>query len=237
MEMEAVTDELTCCICCELFQEPVMLDCMHHFCRRCIVRCWRGPPPVSCPQCRRQFSGKNFRPNPLVAGVVERVRGAGSGGYRLRVQKQLNDILKSHREQADKFVKMMKRDEERITGIKNESAELQRRVRGDFEKMHQVLWREESALAARLQQDTDSALDKLGAHVQQLQAALNELEHLISSTLGCLEQLKTTVLVETRGLVASDGGIPQNSAVRVPPCTASNQPSPLRSGPPPVAPG
>ncbi|XP_072923165.1 tripartite motif containing 105 [Hemitrygon akajei] len=201
--MEAVADELICCICCEMFQEPVMLDCMHHFCRKCIVRCWKGGPPVSCPQCRRQFSGKNFRANYLVAGVVERVRGASTQDYRLRLQKQLNEVLKNHREQANKFVKMLKRDKDQISGIKTQSADLERRVKADFEKMHQSLRREEETLLAQLQRDTDAALDKVGTHIQQLQTAVDELQHLISSTLGRLEQLKTTVLVETRGLVAS----------------------------------
>ncbi|XP_069754054.1 tripartite motif containing 105 [Narcine bancroftii] len=201
--MEAVADELTCSICCEMFQEPVMLDCMHHFCRRCIVRCWRGPQPVSCPQCRRQFSTKEFRTNYLVAGVVERVRGASTQEYRLRVQKQLNVALQSQQEQVDRLTKMLKRDEEQIAGIKTESADLQRKVQGDFEKMHEVLWREENVLVGQLQRDTDCALDQLSAHVHQVQAGLSELQQLSSCTLGCLEQLKDTILVETRGLVPS----------------------------------
>ncbi|XP_067852054.1 tripartite motif containing 105 [Heptranchias perlo] len=197
-------DELTCCICCEMFEEPVMLDCMHHFCKKCILRLWRGPrTPVSCPQCRRQFGSKNFRTNYLVAGVVERVRGASTQDFRLKLQKQLGDVLRSHRDQLDKFVNMMKRDEEKIVGIKREAGDLQRRVRGDFEKMHQILWKEESRLIAQLQQDEASALDKLQEHVQQLRAGLEELEQLVSSTQGRLEQLKSTVLIETRGLTRS----------------------------------
>ncbi|XP_041050025.1 tripartite motif containing 105 isoform X2 [Carcharodon carcharias] len=170
--MEGVTDELTCCICCEMFQEPVMLECMHHFCKRCILRFWRGSrTTVSCPQCRRQFDSKKFRTNYLVAGVVEKMRGASTQDFRLRLQ--------------------------------TDSADLQLRVRSDFERMHQILWKEESSLVSELQQDEASALEKLESHVQQLNAGLEELEQLISCTQGCLEQLKSTVLIETRGLARS----------------------------------
>ncbi|XP_078061088.1 tripartite motif containing 105 [Mustelus asterias] len=202
--MEGVTDELTCCICCEMFQEPVMLECMHHFCKKCILRFWRGSrTAVSCPQCRRQFSSKNFRTNYLVAGVVERVRGASTQDFRFRLQKQLTDVMKCHRDQVDKFVKMKRRNEEKIVGIKRDSAELQQKVKSDFEKMHQILWKEESSLVYELQRDEASVLEKLERHIQQLDTGLEELEQLISGTHGCLEQLKSTVLIETRGLARS----------------------------------
>ncbi|XP_067900110.1 tripartite motif containing 105 isoform X2 [Heterodontus francisci] len=181
-----------------------MLECMHHFCKKCILRFWRGSRgAVTCPQCRRQFTSKTFRTNYLVAGVVERVRGASTQDFRLRMQKQLNEILKCYREQVDKFVKMKKQEEEKIVGVKRDSAELQCRVKNDFEKMHQILWKEENSLVTELQRDEGSALEKLERHVQQLNVGLEELELLISNTQGCLEQLKTTVLIETRGLARS----------------------------------
>ncbi|XP_072368780.1 tripartite motif containing 105 [Scyliorhinus torazame] len=199
-----MTDELTCCICCEMFQEPVMLECMHHFCKKCILRFWRGSrSAITCPQCRRQFSSKTFRTNYLVAGVVDRVRGATAQDFRLKMQKQLTDIMKCHRDQMDNFVRVKQRNEEKIVGIKRDAAELQRKVRSDFEKMHQILWKEESSLVTELQRDEASALDKLQRHVQQLSAGLAELEQLVISTQSCLEQLKSTVLIETRGLARS----------------------------------
>ncbi len=75
----SLRDDLTCAICFELFKDPVMLVCMHHFCRRCIVSYWktvRGP--VSCPQCRQVFPNKCFQTNYLVAGLVEKVRASST---------------------------------------------------------------------------------------------------------------------------------------------------------------
>ncbi|GCC35694.1 hypothetical protein chiPu_0014181 [Chiloscyllium punctatum] len=117
--------------------------------------------------------------------------------------KQLTDLQKCHRDKKDMIVKMKKRDEEKIVGIQRESAELQLRVRSDFERMHQILWKEESSLMTELQRDSASALEKLQRHIEHLDTGLEELEQLISRTQGCLEQLKTTVLFETRGLADS----------------------------------
>ncbi|NWT25454.1 NF7O factor, partial [Cardinalis cardinalis] len=83
----SLREELTCAICCELFSEPVMLDCMHHYCRGCILRYWdscaRGP---SCPQCRRSCPGRAFRTHYLLAGLVDKVRRCGSREHRHKMQ-------------------------------------------------------------------------------------------------------------------------------------------------------
>lgn len=78
----SLREDLTCAICCDLFREPVMLACMHHFCKPCISRYWRGfQGPVSCPQCRKEFSSKEFQTNYLVAAMVEKVRVTTSDSY------------------------------------------------------------------------------------------------------------------------------------------------------------
>ncbi len=75
----SLREDLTCAICCDLFREPVMLACMHHFCKPCISRYWRGiQGPVTCPQCRKEFSSRQFQTNYLVAAMVEKVRATTS---------------------------------------------------------------------------------------------------------------------------------------------------------------
>lgn len=78
----SLREDLTCAICCDLFQEPVMLSCMHHFCKACISRYWRGTlGPVTCPQCRKEFRSKQFQTNYLVAAMVDKVRSSSSDTY------------------------------------------------------------------------------------------------------------------------------------------------------------
>ncbi|NXQ52460.1 NF7B factor, partial [Anthoscopus minutus] len=83
----SLREELTCAICCELFSEPVMLDCMHHFCKGCIQEYWESCPHVpSCPQCRRKFPSRTFRTHYLLSGLVEKVRRCGSEEHQQKMQ-------------------------------------------------------------------------------------------------------------------------------------------------------
>ncbi|XP_039357096.1 E3 ubiquitin-protein ligase TRIM39-like [Mauremys reevesii] len=84
--VESLQDETSCPICLEYFQDPVIIDCGHNFCRACISLCWEGPDTeVSCPQCRETAQQRNLRPNRQLANVVEIAKrlsfqaGTGSG--------------------------------------------------------------------------------------------------------------------------------------------------------------
>ncbi|NXC56707.1 TRI59 protein, partial [Aleadryas rufinucha] len=56
--MERLEEELTCAICCELFEEPRVLPCSHTFCRPCLQGLLRPSEAfpsgscLSCPSCR-----------------------------------------------------------------------------------------------------------------------------------------------------------------------------------------
>ena len=67
--MEQMMEELTCCICLELFNQPVTLPCAHNFCRGCILqvvgRLLHDHVSVTaeCPTCRA----------PLISGTCHRL--------------------------------------------------------------------------------------------------------------------------------------------------------------------
>ncbi|NXG59397.1 A33 protein, partial [Hemiprocne comata] len=83
----SLREELTCVICYDLFSEPVMLDCMHHFCKACIQEYWDSCDHVPiCPQCRREFPSRAFRSHYLLAGLVEKVRRSGSAEHQHKMQ-------------------------------------------------------------------------------------------------------------------------------------------------------
>ncbi|XP_046701116.1 tripartite motif-containing 13 isoform X2 [Silurus meridionalis] len=58
--MDLLEEDLTCPICCSLFEDPRVLPCSHSFCRRCLEGIlddnrsplWR--PPFKCPTCRKE---------------------------------------------------------------------------------------------------------------------------------------------------------------------------------------
>ncbi|XP_051276491.1 zinc-binding protein A33 [Dicentrarchus labrax] len=75
--LEELQSELTCPVCLELFRDPVILECGHHFCQVCIIQCWEAKADElsSCPKCRKSC-GRKLRPNSLLCNVVDSVRRA-----------------------------------------------------------------------------------------------------------------------------------------------------------------
>lgn len=73
--LEELQSELTCPVCLELFRDPVILECGHHFCKVCITQCWEANEVSNCPKCRKSCERK-LRPNSLLCNVVESVRKA-----------------------------------------------------------------------------------------------------------------------------------------------------------------
>lgn len=64
--LEALSMELTCPICLQLFSEPVSLPCGHIYCFGCLRTMGEGLDQFSCPECQTKFSGtkalvKNFK--------------------------------------------------------------------------------------------------------------------------------------------------------------------------------
>ncbi|CAM4657193.1 zinc finger protein RFP-like [Caretta caretta] len=67
--------EVTCSVCLDYFKDPVSLDCGHNFCQACIAQCWEGlRVNFWCPECRRTFSQRNFKPNRQLRNIVEASR-------------------------------------------------------------------------------------------------------------------------------------------------------------------
>ncbi|XP_062391082.1 tripartite motif-containing 13 isoform X2 [Sardina pilchardus] len=79
--MELLEEDLTCPICCCLFEDPRVLPCSHSFCRKClegILDGQRGPtwrPPFKCPTCRKETSHNgiaSLQVNYSLRGIVEK---------------------------------------------------------------------------------------------------------------------------------------------------------------------
>ncbi|KAL6087605.1 hypothetical protein STEG23_035328 [Scotinomys teguina] len=81
--MELLEEDLTCPICCSLFDDPRVLPCSHNFCKKCLegllegnVRnsLWR-PSPFKCPTCRKETSAtgvNSLQVNYSLKGIVEK---------------------------------------------------------------------------------------------------------------------------------------------------------------------
>lgn len=79
--MDQLEEELTCPICCGLFEDPRVLLCSHTFCKRCLEGLLEGNrglayrTPFKCPTCRKEtpHNGANsLQINYSLRGIVEK---------------------------------------------------------------------------------------------------------------------------------------------------------------------
>uniref|UniRef100_H3A6I5 Tripartite motif containing 69 n=2 Tax=Latimeria chalumnae TaxID=7897 RepID=H3A6I5_LATCH len=68
-------EELICSVCLDFFQDPVMSDCGHNFCRSCISQYWgEQEENVTCPDCREVFPGRSLKPNRVLGNMADKAR-------------------------------------------------------------------------------------------------------------------------------------------------------------------
>uniref|UniRef100_A0A8C5Q845 Zinc-binding protein A33-like n=1 Tax=Leptobrachium leishanense TaxID=445787 RepID=A0A8C5Q845_9ANUR len=89
----SLSEELTCSVCCDLLSDPVMLDCMHHFCRDCITSYWDiSKTDPSCPHCRKRIPDKSVKTNQLLNKVTEVVKKCSTPEYHYTIEENGHDI-------------------------------------------------------------------------------------------------------------------------------------------------
>ncbi|XP_070790343.1 E3 ubiquitin-protein ligase TRIM39-like [Pituophis catenifer annectens] len=68
--LQGFLEELTCSICLDFFQDPVLIpECGHNFCRGCLTCGWgTSESEASCPQCRQTFAPRSLLPIRQLAG-------------------------------------------------------------------------------------------------------------------------------------------------------------------------
>ncbi|KAL7886095.1 hypothetical protein AOLI_G00063900 [Acnodon oligacanthus] len=190
-------EDLTCAICYDLFTEPVMLGCMHHFCKRCITAYWRSlRGPALCPQCRQEFPNKSFQTNYLVAGLVEKVKASSSAGYLKSLEKRLKDHLESQKLRKEEIITMIREEEKQMDTIKKVGAELQGRVCSDFQALHHFLQVEEASMLEQLRRDQEVLEQSLERHLECLHAAVQELEQNVNAIQQAASSVSCSALVE-----------------------------------------
>ena len=56
-DLYKLESEITCCICHEYYAEPILLPCLHCYCKNCILKLEQSTIPgktLCCPECRRE---------------------------------------------------------------------------------------------------------------------------------------------------------------------------------------
>nr|CAI9688660.1 unnamed protein product [Rangifer tarandus platyrhynchus] len=92
--LQTLQEEAVCAICLDYFKDPVSIGCGHNFCRGCVTQLWGkedneqdregeedeweededDEEAFTCPQCRKSFKRRSFRPNLQLANMVQIIR-------------------------------------------------------------------------------------------------------------------------------------------------------------------
>ncbi|KAL6490886.1 hypothetical protein MHYP_G00012310 [Metynnis hypsauchen] len=51
-------EQLVCCICLDVFTDPVSTPCGHNFCKKCLGRYWDNSDHCYCPLCNKSFENR-----------------------------------------------------------------------------------------------------------------------------------------------------------------------------------
>ncbi|KAM4613442.1 E3 ubiquitin-protein ligase TRIM39-like [Polymixia lowei] len=64
-------EDLSCPVCCDIFKDPVILSCIHSFCKVCLQKWWREKQIQECPVCKSVSSKKKPTSNLVLKNVCE----------------------------------------------------------------------------------------------------------------------------------------------------------------------
>ncbi|MGH0166910.1 UNVERIFIED_CONTAM: hypothetical protein FKN15_003156 [Acipenser sinensis] len=164
--------DLSCPICLELFKNPVSLPCDHNYCAPCIRQYSnRTDSSVSCPECGQEFTEKkNFKPNRLLANIVESFKQLKlKKGRKVQPRGAQDEFYSPQRREEVKLC----RDEEMcpkpnkplqaVNSLSNKCQlhELKTEIRAQFDQLHQFLYTDEKEQIRRLQEEAKWALESM----------------------------------------------------------------------------
>ncbi|XP_070595183.1 zinc-binding protein A33-like [Erythrolamprus reginae] len=180
---QTIQEELTCSICYDLFRNPVMLECMHHFCKECIQKYWNACPRIAtCPQCRQKFPSRSFHPNFIVSNIAETVRRSASEEHRRKTEMELQKVLQAYQRKSETLVKMQQKNMENIHYLVKTSGKLYSEIHAAFQHLHQILREEEGMMLVELAREKQQYMLRLENASMQLTEEISELKKSMEQT-------------------------------------------------------
>uniref|UniRef100_H3A1F8 Tripartite motif containing 35 n=1 Tax=Latimeria chalumnae TaxID=7897 RepID=H3A1F8_LATCH len=67
----SLEDDITCCVCQELFKDLVTLRCGHNFCQECVCEYWKEKMYQSCSICRVDSAVSHLKINYTLRNIIE----------------------------------------------------------------------------------------------------------------------------------------------------------------------
>ncbi|XP_073703882.1 zinc-binding protein A33-like [Garra rufa] len=171
-------EDFTCPVCCDIFSEPVLLQCGHSVCKGCIKQYWTIKGSRECPLCRKRSATKNPPVNLALKNL--------SLAY-LEYRGPLEEQCEVHRERLSLFclhdeelMCVVCRESEQhrnhacrpvseiAEGRKHQVCHTENIIKKDFKHLHQLLKDEEIAMLAALRKDWDQKTKLIKKKIEKM---------------------------------------------------------------------
>ncbi|XP_066541536.1 E3 ubiquitin-protein ligase TRIM39-like isoform X2 [Hoplias malabaricus] len=212
-------EDLSCPVCCDIFKDPVVLNCSHSVCKACLQRFWEAKGSRECPVCRRRssllqpplnLSLKNLCESYLqqpVCGVCQTSRKHTNHKF-CPVEEAITDrkeelksALKPLQEKLDLFKECKVNWDQTAEHIKTQARLTERQIKEEFEELHQFLRDEEAARITALREEEEQKsqrmkekIEKISREISSLSVTVRAIEEQMSAEdISFLQKYKSTL--------------------------------------------
>ncbi|XP_019900895.2 nuclear factor 7, brain isoform X2 [Esox lucius] len=190
-------DDLICPVCCDIYKDPVLLSCGHSFCRRCHQEFWREKGFQECPVCRRVFS-KELPPQNFALKSLCEAFSKSKLDSPTALERGSEVFCVLHGEKLKLFcqednqpVCLVCRDskkhknhdcipvDEAAQDKKNQAQHTERKIKEEFEKLHEFLREEEEARIAELREEEEQKSQMMKKKIEEMSRKISSLTDII----------------------------------------------------------
>uniref|UniRef100_A0AAY4BMK9 Zinc-binding protein A33-like n=1 Tax=Denticeps clupeoides TaxID=299321 RepID=A0AAY4BMK9_9TELE len=199
-------EDLSCPVCCEIFKDPLVLSCSHSVCKVCLQMFWESKESRECPVCMRRSSKERPPLNLALKNLcesfsVEKIQRSSAGSEVLCSQH--DEKLKLFCLEDQQPVCLVCRDSkshknhnfspinEAALDLKNiynkcfiQTQHTERRIKEEFQKLHQFLRDEEAARIAALREEEQQKCQMMKEKMEKMCREISSL----SDTIRAVEE-------------------------------------------------
>uniref|UniRef100_A0AAY4BIX1 Uncharacterized protein n=1 Tax=Denticeps clupeoides TaxID=299321 RepID=A0AAY4BIX1_9TELE len=198
-------EDLSCPVCYEIFKDPLIMSCSHSVCKVCLQKFWESKESRECPVCRRRSSKEEPPPNLALKNLcesfsVEKIQRCSAGSEVLCSQH--GEKLKLFCLEEQQLVCLVCRDSakhrnHRFQPVDEAAVEfkvssnytvmvgiIKRRIKEEFQKLHQFLRDEEAARIAALREEEEQKSQMMKEKMEKMSREISSL----SDTIRAVEE-------------------------------------------------
>ncbi|XP_056128354.1 E3 ubiquitin-protein ligase TRIM35-like isoform X2 [Rhinichthys klamathensis goyatoka] len=201
-------DDISCPVCCEIFNAPVLLSCSHSVCKECLQQFWRIKEIQECPVCRRRSSKDRLPLNLALKNLCESFLKERNEKSCSSVSEELcslhSEKLKLFCLEDNQPVCLVCRDSQKhlnhtfrpigevVPAFKSHAEHTEHQIKQQFEKLHQFLRDEEEATITALREEEEQKkqmmkekLEEMNRHISDLSHTIKDMEEMMKANDVC----------------------------------------------------